>query len=112
MRKKINWILKVATLVVIHSNETIVAPINLAETAFGRTLETGGRFCVGVFGENLDSVAVKLFSHLIYFGKNIYKCSFNKIFKDHAGRTVLMINQNKVHSRQLRRVMLLYFIYK
>jgi hypothetical protein len=30
-------------------------------------LESGGRFCVGEFGRNLVSVAVKMFSHLISF---------------------------------------------
>jgi hypothetical protein len=33
----------------------------------GGSLESGGRFCVGAFGSNLASVAVKMFSHLIYF---------------------------------------------
>jgi hypothetical protein len=38
-----------------------------------RNLESGGRFCVGAFGRNLVSVAVKMFSHLIYSIKNFYK---------------------------------------
>jgi hypothetical protein len=33
----------------------------VAVSAFGGTLESGGRFCVGAFGRNLDSVAVKIF---------------------------------------------------
>jgi hypothetical protein len=33
-------------------------------------LESGGRFCVGAFGRNLASVAVKMFSHLIYLRRN------------------------------------------
>jgi hypothetical protein len=32
---------------------------------------SGGRFCVGAYGRNLASVAVKIFSHLIYFKKEI-----------------------------------------
>jgi hypothetical protein len=32
-------------------------------------LESGRRFCVGAFDKNLASVAVKMFSHLIYFIK-------------------------------------------
>jgi hypothetical protein len=38
----------------------------LAESAFGGSLESGGRFCVGEFGENRASVAVNvfIFSHL------------------------------------------------
>jgi hypothetical protein len=37
------------------------------------SLESGGRFCIGAFGRNLASVAVKMFSHLIYFIKKFYK---------------------------------------
>jgi hypothetical protein len=40
------------------------------ESAFGGSLESGGRFCVGAFGRNLASVAVKVSSRLIYFIKN------------------------------------------
>jgi hypothetical protein len=36
-------------------------------SAFGGSLESGGRFCVGAFGRNLASVAVKMFSYLICF---------------------------------------------
>jgi hypothetical protein len=45
----------------------------LAESAFGGSLESGGRFCVGAFGRNLASVAKKMFSYLIYFIKAFYK---------------------------------------
>jgi hypothetical protein len=49
------------------------------------SLESGGRFCVGAFGRNLASLAVKMFSHLIYFKKKCYKCcNFNAICKDNA----------------------------
>jgi hypothetical protein len=42
-------------------------------------------FCVGAFGRNLASVAVKMFSHLIYFIKIFYKrCSSSAICKDDA----------------------------
>jgi hypothetical protein len=43
----------------------------LAESAFGGSLESGGRFCVDAFGRNLASVAVKMFSHLIKFLRNL-----------------------------------------
>jgi hypothetical protein len=33
----------------------------------GESLESGGRFYVGAFGGKLTSVAVTMFSHLIYF---------------------------------------------
>jgi hypothetical protein len=36
-----------------------------------RSLESGGRFCVCAFGMNLASVAVKMFSHLTYFIKEV-----------------------------------------
>jgi hypothetical protein len=32
-------------------------------SAFGGSLESGGRFCVGAFDRNLASVAVNMFSH-------------------------------------------------
>jgi hypothetical protein len=41
----------------------------LAESAFGGCLESGGRFCVGAFGRNLASVAVKMSPHFILFAK-------------------------------------------
>jgi hypothetical protein len=64
----------VATLVARNANETVVA------SAFGGSLESGCRFCVGAFGRNLASVAVKMFSHLIYFIKTFYKfLTFNAI---------------------------------
>jgi hypothetical protein len=57
----------------------------LAESAFSGGLESGGRFCVGAFGRNLTSVAVKMFSHVVYFIKTFYKfCTFNVICKDNA----------------------------
>jgi hypothetical protein len=34
-------------------------------------VESGGLFCDGAFGRNLASVAVKMFSHSIYFIKKI-----------------------------------------
>jgi hypothetical protein len=46
------------------------------------SLESGGRFCVGVFGRNLASVAVKMFPHLILLFKTIRKfCTLNVICK-------------------------------
>jgi hypothetical protein len=37
------------------------------------------------FGRNLASVAVKMFSHLTYFMKKLYKfCAFNAMCKDNA----------------------------
>jgi hypothetical protein len=46
-----------ATLVARNTNEAMVGS--------GGSLESGGLFCVGTFGKNLASVAVKMFSHLV-----------------------------------------------
>jgi hypothetical protein len=52
----------------------------LAESEFDSNLEWGGRFCVGGV-----SVAVNLFSHLIWFVKGFYTFyTFNTICKDDA----------------------------
>jgi hypothetical protein len=56
----------VATLEARHANEAMVAPmVDLAGSAFVGRLESGGRFCVGAFGKNLASVALKMVSRLI-----------------------------------------------
>jgi hypothetical protein len=59
-RQNLNKVLTVATLVARNANET-------AESAFGESLEKGGRFCIGAFGRNLPSVVLKMFSHFIKF---------------------------------------------
>jgi hypothetical protein len=43
----------------------------LAESAFCKNPESSGQFCVGAFGRNLASVAVKILPHFIYFMKNV-----------------------------------------
>jgi hypothetical protein len=44
------------------------------------SLKSGSRFCVSAFGRNLASVAVKIFTHFIYFIKKFYTfCIFNVI---------------------------------
>jgi hypothetical protein len=68
----------------------------IAESAFGGSLESGGRFYVGAFGRNLASVTVKMFSHLIQFIKKFYKfCDFNAIFKYNAARNCTVVQQKK-----------------
>jgi hypothetical protein len=49
----------VVTLIARNANEATVV--------FGGSLELSGTFYVGAFGINLASVAVKMFSYLIYF---------------------------------------------
>jgi hypothetical protein len=64
--------------------------------------ESGGRFCVGAFGRNLVSFAVKIFPHLIYFIKKFYKfCTFNAICKDNAAINFFCSTQKKINSHLL-----------
>jgi hypothetical protein len=78
-----------ATVVVRNANEAMVG--------FGGSLQSGGRFCVGAFGRNLASVAVKMFSHLIYFTKQFYKfCTFNAICKDNAALNCITVQHKEV----------------
>jgi hypothetical protein len=47
----------VATLIARNENEAMVSPV----VGSGGSLESGCRFCAGVFARNLASVAVKMF---------------------------------------------------
>jgi hypothetical protein len=78
MRTKMKLILTMVTVVTRNTNYVKVALWGVAESAFGGSLESGGRFCVGAFGRNVASVAVNMFSCLIYF---IRRCTFNAICK-------------------------------
>jgi hypothetical protein len=49
--------------------------VGVGESAIRRSLELGGRFCVGFF-KNLASVAVKMFSYEIYLKINLKKISY------------------------------------
>jgi hypothetical protein len=78
-----------------------LAARSVDEAIVEHVVGSGGRFCVGEFGRNLTSVAVKMFSHLIYFVKKFYKfCTFNAISIDNAAKNGINVQQ-KVHSRQL-----------
>jgi hypothetical protein len=69
--------LTVVTLVARNANEAVVGS--------GGSPKSGCRFYVGAFGRNLASVAVKMFSHLIYFIKKFYRFfTFDAICKDNA----------------------------
>jgi hypothetical protein len=71
----------------------------MAESAFGGSLELGGRFCVGAFGRNLASVAVKTFPHTIYFIKRFYKfCILNLIRKDNVAINYITLQHKRVSS--------------
>jgi tRNA G26 N,N-dimethylase Trm1 len=58
-------------------------------------LESGGRFFVGAIGRNLASVAVKMFSHLIYLRKTFYKRTFNAICKDNAAINCITVQHTR-----------------
>jgi hypothetical protein len=75
----------------------------LAESLAGVcSLESGGRFCFGAFGRNVASVAVKMFSLLIYFIKKFYKFyTFNTVSKDNAAINYITVQNKKFHSRRL-----------
>jgi hypothetical protein len=67
---------------------------------FGWSLQSGGRFCVGAFGRNLASVAVKMFSHLICFLKKFYRlCTFRAFYKYNASLNCTTVQQKMFHSR-------------
>jgi hypothetical protein len=56
--------------------------------------------CVGAFGRNLASVAVKMWKHLIYFTKGPYKsCALNTIYNDNAELNSINFQRKEVHSR-------------
>jgi hypothetical protein len=70
--------------------------LRLTESAFGRSLESGVRFCVGAFGRNLATVAVKMFPHLICIIKKFYKlCTFDAICKDNAAMNCITVQHRK-----------------
>jgi hypothetical protein len=87
----------VATLVARNANKAMVAPTaGSGGVAFRKSLQSGGRFCVGAFGRNLAPVAVKTFSHLIYVTKIFYKfCTFDAICKDNAAINCIIDQHNR-----------------
>jgi hypothetical protein len=56
----------VSTVVARNANEAVVESGGVCVSQ-----ESGGLFYVDAFGKNLASVAVKIFSHLVYFKKEI-----------------------------------------
>jgi hypothetical protein len=46
---------------------SLVKEWGLVKSVFNKSLEQGGRFCVGEFSRNPDSVTVKTLSRVIYF---------------------------------------------
>jgi hypothetical protein len=69
---------------------------SVEESAFGGSLESGGRFCVGAFSRNLASVDVKMFPHLIPLIKTLFKfCTFNVVCKDNAAVNYINVQHKK-----------------
>jgi hypothetical protein len=64
-------------------------------------MESGSRFCVVAFGRNMASVAVKFFSHMIYFIKVFYKCyTLSAIREDNAAVNYVTV-EHRVRSHRL-----------
>jgi hypothetical protein len=65
---------------------------------FVRSMESGGRFGVGALDMNVDSIAVKMFSHLSYF--TITFCfkffTFITICEDYAAINCVTVQYIKV----------------
>jgi hypothetical protein len=60
------------------------------------SLESRVLFCVGAFRRNLTSVAVKMFSQLIYFIKKFYTfCTFNAICKDNVAINCIIVQKER-----------------
>lgn len=80
----------------------------LAESAFGGSLEAGSRFHVGAFGRNLFSVALKMFSRLVYqFIKKFCKfCTFSAICNGDAAINCITFERKQFYSHRLSRVIL------
>jgi hypothetical protein len=59
------------------------------------SLESGGRFCVGAFGRNLSSVAVKMFSHLIYLRRDVINSVRSMRFAKTAAVNCITVQHKK-----------------
>jgi hypothetical protein len=74
----------------------------LAFSAFGGSLESGSRFCVGAFDRNLASATLTFLPHLIYFIKKCNKfCTFSLIFKGNATMNCIIVQHKEVSSHQI-----------
>jgi hypothetical protein len=73
----------------------------VTESAFGGSLESGGRFRVSALGTNLASVPVKALSHFIFF--SIFKkfCTFNAICNVNVAMKYFTVEHKKVHFRPI-----------
>jgi hypothetical protein len=87
----------VATLGARNANEAVVNPtVGSGAVCIWRepgVWKSGGRFCVGAFGRNLASVAVKMFPHLIRFIRKFY--TYNMICKDNAAINCIIVQHKR-----------------
>jgi hypothetical protein len=70
---------------------------NLVESAFGEK-RVRWSVCVGAFGRNRASVAVKTFSHLTHFMKTFYKCCAPSAARKDNAAINCITSQHKKHS--------------
>jgi hypothetical protein len=71
-------------------------------SAFDGSLEPGGQFCVCVFGRNLASVAIKIFTFNLDFKKVFKFCTFDAICKYNVAiNCIALQHKKKFHSLQL-----------
>jgi hypothetical protein len=92
---KQNYILTLATLVAREMRLWRRLWWDMAETATGGILESGGRFCVGLFCRNLALVAV-MFSNLIHFWRKLIDfCTSNTICKDNTAINFITFNTKR-----------------
>jgi hypothetical protein len=67
-----------------------------------RIWKAGGRFCAGVSDANLASVAMKMFSCIINFTREMLQmCTFNEIRKYNAATKLLLFNKKYPFSSTL-----------
>lgn len=72
------------------------------ESAFGGSVESGDRSSADAFGKNLPPVAVKRFSHLIYYIQTFKTLSsLNTIFRENATINFITVQRKKINIRQL-----------
>jgi hypothetical protein len=61
-------------------------------------MKSGGRFCVGAFGRNMATSAVKMSVHSTYFLSKFYKyCTSNATCKDNTAiKCIILYSMEKV----------------
>jgi hypothetical protein len=55
-----------------------------------------GQFCIGAFGRNMASVALKLFTRLIYVISKCYRYTLNALCKVKAAVNCMTLQQGQI----------------